>query len=357
MAAGELYNPPPPNDGTNRSEKESVAGTNESTLAYNELRPDDILAALEDLGFHCDGRFLTLNSYENRVYQLGIEDGPPVVAKFYRPGRWSDAAILEEHAFSAELAAADIPVVAPLVCGGKTLQHSGHFRLSVSPCRGGRAPDLDDKTLQRQVGRLIARIHLQGETKPFAHRPRFDIESFGYQSVDFLLDNEFIPAELDETYCGICDHLFRNIEACFDRAGNVQELRLHGDFHPGNVLVAGEQVHIVDLDDARSGPAVQDLWMFLSGDRQEQTPQLATLLQGYLEFREFDARELHLIEALRTLRIMHYSAWLARRWEDPAFKVAFPWFDSPRYWDEHILALREQAALMEEPPLEWNRRS
>ncbi len=331
--------------------------TDESTLAYNDLRPDDILAALEDLGFECDGRFLTLNSYENRVYQLGIEGGPPVVAKFYRPGRWTDAAILEEHEFSAELAAADIPVVAPFSCNGKTLNHSGHFRLSVSPCRGGRAPDLDNKTLQRQIGRLIARIHLLGEVKPFAHRPHFDIDSFGYQSVDFLLDNEFIPAELEAAYNGICDHLFQNIEAIFERAGNFSELRLHGDFHPGNVLVAGEQVHIVDLDDARTGPAVQDLWMFLSGDRQEQTPQLATLLQGYLEFRDFDARELHLIEALRTLRIMHYSAWLARRWEDPAFKIAFPWFDSPRYWDEHVLALREQAALMEEPPLDWNRGS
>jgi Ser/Thr protein kinase RdoA (MazF antagonist) len=326
-----------------------VTGTDESTLAYNELRPDDILAALEELGFECDGRFLTLNSYENRVYQIGIEGGPPVVAKFYRPGRWSDAAILEEHEFSAELAAADIPVVAPLLCN--------HFRLSVSPCRGGRAPDLDNKTLQRQVGRLIARIHLQGAVKPFAHRPHFDIESFGYQSVDFLLDNQFIPVELEAAYNGVCDHLFQNIEACFERAGNFSELRLHGDFHPGNVLVAGEQVHIVDLDDARSGPAVQDLWMFLSGDRQEQTPQLATLLQGYLEFRDFDARELHLIEALRTLRIMHYSAWLARRWEDPAFKTAFPWFDSARYWDEHVLTLREQAALMEEPPLAWNRNS
>lgn len=326
-----------------------------STLAFNELRPDDILTAVDDLGFQCDGRFLTLNSYENRVYQLGIEDGPPVVAKFYRPGRWSDAAIVEEHEFSAELANADIPVVAPLRCHGETLHHSGHFRLSVSPCRGGRAPDLDDKTLQRQIGRLIARIHLQGEISPFKHRPAFTIESFGYESVDYLLDNEFIPIELEDSYNGICDHLFQNIDACFERAGNVRQIRLHGDFHQGNVLVAGEQVHIVDLDDARSGPAVQDLWMFLSGDRQEQTPQLATLLQGYQEFRDFDARELHLIEALRTLRIMHYSAWLARRWEDPAFKIAFPWFDSPRYWDEHILALREQAALMEEPALEWDR--
>ena len=330
-----------------------MAWSEESTLAYAELQPDDILTAMEELGFHCDGRFLALNSYENRVYQIGIEDGQPIVTKFYRPGRWSDEAILEEHSFSVELADADIPVVAPLTPGGKSLHQSGIFRLSVSPSKGGRAPDLDNEDLLRQLGRLVARMHLLGDTKPFLHRPRLDVETYGYQSVDFLLDEAFIPLELEDAYQGITDHLFDNIDACFERAGHVRDLRLHGDFHPGNVLVAGDRLHIVDLDDARTGPAVQDLWMFLSGDRNEQTPQLATLLDGYQEFRTFDARELNLIEALRTLRIMHYSAWLARRWEDPAFKIAFPWFNSNRYWDEHILSLREQAALMEEPPLEW----
>ena len=330
-----------------------MAWSDDSTLAFAELQPDDILTAMEELGFHCDGRFLALNSYENRVYQIGIEDGQPIVTKFYRPGRWSDEAILEEHSFSVELADADIPVVAPLTPGGKSLHQSGIFRLSVSPSKGGRAPDLDNEDLLRQLGRLVARMHLLGDTKPFLHRPRLDVETYGYQSVDFLLDEAFIPLELEDAYQGITDHLFDNIDACFERAGHVRDLRLHGDFHPGNVLVAGDRLHIVDLDDARTGPAVQDLWMFLSGDRNEQTPQLATLLDGYQEFRTFDARELNLIEALRTLRIMHYSAWLARRWEDPAFKIAFPWFNSNRYWDEHILSLREQAALMEEPPLEW----
>ncbi len=330
-----------------------MAWSDESTLAYAELQPDDILTAMEELGFHCDGRFLALNSYENRVYQIGIEDQQPIVTKFYRPGRWSDEAILEEHSFSAELADADIPVVAPLTPGGKSLHQSGIFRLSVSPSKGGRAPDLDNQDLLRQLGRLVARIHLLGETKSFQHRPLLDVDTYGYQSVDFLLDEAFIPMELEDAYEGIVDHLFENIDACFDRAGDVTDLRLHGDFHPGNVLVAGDRLHIVDLDDARTGPAVQDLWMFLSGERNEQTPQLATLLEGYEEFRSFDARELNLIEALRTLRIMHYSAWLARRWEDPAFKIAFPWFNSNRYWDEHILSLREQAALMEEPPLDW----
>lgn len=327
--------------------------TDDPTLAFNQLGPDQILATIEELGFPCDGRFLTLNSYENRVYQIGQEDSPPLVAKFYRPGRWSDDAILEEHRFSQELADTDIPVVAPLERAGTTLHHCGHFRVSVSPCRGGRAPELDDENLLLQIGRLIARIHLVGETTEFEHRPRLTREAYGLSSSEFLLENDFIPAELTETYEGLSEHLFDNIDACFERAGNVEYIRIHGDFHPGNVLVAGEKVHIVDLDDTRMGPAVQDLWMFLSGDRDEQTPQLDTLLEGYCDFRDFNARELHLIEALRSLRIIHYAAWIARRWKDPAFQKAFPWFDTHRYWDEHILSLREQVSLMEEPPLAW----
>lgn len=327
--------------------------SDDSTLAYLNLEPEQILATLEDLGFDCDGRFLTLNSYENRVYQVSIEDGPPVVAKFYRPGRWTDEAILEEHAFSAELAALDIPVVAPLISNGNTLHRSGPFRVSVSPCKGGRSPDLDNRDLMRQLGRLIARIHLAGEASDFKHRPALDIESYGYRSADYLLDNRFIPEEMTEVYASIVEHLFDEIENSFDRAAGIRDIRLHADFHPGNVLVNEDQLHIVDLDDARIGPAVQDIWMFLSGDRHEQTPQLDNLLEGYTEFRSFDARELHVIEALRSLRILHYAAWIARRWEDPAFKTAFPWFDSRRYWDEHILTLREQVALMQEPPLAW----
>lgn len=324
-----------------------------AALAFTGLQPEDIVATLSDLGFDCDGRFLTLNSYENRVYQIGIESERPVVAKFYRPGRWSDESILEEHQFSIDLAAQEIPVIAPFEIEGSTLKHAGHFRLAVFPCHGGRSPDLDNYELLTQLGRLVARIHLEGEVSSFVHRPRVDIESYGVDSIDFLLENDFIPDENYDAYESIAELVLDGVEASFERAGGIREIRLHGDFHPGNVLVNQDRLHIVDLDDCRHGPGVQDLWMFLSGDRAEQTPQLEALLEGYQSFRRFDPRELHLIEALRSLRIMHYSAWLARRWEDPAFKIAFPWFDSPRYWDDHILTLREQVALMQEPPLEW----
>ena len=323
-------------------------------IAFQELQPDLILASVESLGYLTDGHLLALNSYENRVYRVGLEDEAPLVAKFYRPGRWSDDAILEEHAISIELAEEEIPVVAPLVHDGCSLNEFGNFRFAVYPCRGGRAPDLDNKLLLRQIGRFVARIHLLGETKDYLHRPRLDIDSYGTASREFLLDANFIPEDLKPAYTSLCDHLFEAVEACYMRAGSTRSLRIHADFHPSNVLVLDEHVHIVDFDDTRMGPAMQDLWMFLSGDRAEQTPQLEELLAGYTEFRHFDARELHLIEALRTLRIMHYAAWLARRWQDPEFHVTFPWFDTPRYWDDHILALREQAALMQEEPLVWD---
>ena len=323
-------------------------------VAFQELQPDLILSSVESLGYQTDGRLLALNSYENRVYRVGLEDEAPLVAKFYRPGRWDDDAILEEHGISIDIAEEEIPVVAPLLHEGRSLHRHGNFRFAVYPCRGGRAPDLDSTALQRQIGRFVARIHLVGETKAHRHRPRLDVATYGEASRDFLLEAGFIPDELIPAYASLCDHLFEAVHACYARAGETRVLRIHGDFHPSNVLVLDEQLHIVDFDDTRMGPAVQDLWMFLSGDRDEQTPQLNELLAGYTEFRHFDARELHLIEALRTLRIMHYAAWLGRRWQDPEFHVTFPWFDTPRYWDDHVLALREQAALMQEEPLVWD---
>ena len=318
---------------------------------FSTLTPDSVLNALESLGLRCDGRLLALNSYENRVYQIGIEDDKPVVAKFYRPARWTDEAILEEHAFVDELVELEIPVVPAQTIGGKTLHSSGGFRFAVFSRHGGRPPELDDCDTLEWLGRFLGRIHAIGALKDFEHRPTLDVALFGVEPRDFLLAHDFIPKDIEAAYRSVVDQALEGVRHCFDRAGKVKHIRLHGDCHAGNVLWTDLGPHFVDFDDSRMGPAVQDLWMLLSGERQERVQQLGDVLAGYEDFCEFDPRELHLVEALRTLRLIHYSAWLARRWDDIAFKQAFPWFNTQHYWQDRVLELREQIALMEEPPL------
>lgn len=323
-----------------------------SDIPFAGLDPEVILSAVESVGYFCDGRLLALNSYENRVYQVGIEEASPVIAKFYRPGRWSDAAILEEHAFSLELAEQEIPVVAPLHNErGETLHSHQGFRFALFPRRGGRWPDLDDPDKLRWLGRFLGRIHAVGAAKRFAHRPSLNIQNFGEDSYQFLLERNFLPGYLVPAYRSVAEDLLRQVRAVFEAIGPCYTLRLHGDCHPGNILWGEHGPHFVDLDDSRMGPAVQDLWMLLSGARHEQEQHLLPIIEGYQEFREFDALELGLIEALRALRLIHYAAWLGRRWQDPAFPHNFPWFNTPRYWEDHCQALREQMALLDEPPL------
>lgn len=323
---------------------------------FSGLTPDRILNALDSIGHRTDGRLLALNSYENRVVQVGTVAGPFLVAKFYRPGRWSNAAIGEEHAFVAELAAREIPVV-PALCSvdGRVLHEFAGFRFSVYPKQGGRAPELDRAGTLEWLGRFLGRIHAVGALAAFKQRPALDIAGFGEEARDYLLAQGCIPPDLDPAYRSVVELALDAVRHCYARAGRVAQLRVHGDCHPGNVLWtdagATRGPHFVDFDDSRSGPAVQDLWMLLSGERAEMSRQLGALLAGYEAFREFDERELHLIEALRTLRLIHYAAWLARRWSDPAFPAAFPWFNTQRYWQDHILQLREQVAAMQEGPL------
>jgi Ser/Thr protein kinase RdoA (MazF antagonist) len=321
------------------------------TAPYATLTPDRILDALDRVGIRGDGRLLALNSYENRVYLVHRDEEAAVVAKFYRPGRWSDAQIGEEHAFVAEVVLREVPAVAPLVLEGRTLHHDDDLRFAVYPRRGGRSPELDDRDTLTWLGRFIGRIHAVGATRRFVHRPALDIASFGDEPRTYLLDNDWVPQDLREAYSTVSRMALDGVRACFARAGGVATLRLHGDCHASNVLWTGDGPHFVDFDDARTGPAVQDLWMLLSGDRESMTRQLGDLLTGYEDFAAFDRRELHLVEALRTLRLVHYAAWIARRWDDPAFPAAFPWFDSHRYWQDRILELREQVAAMSEPPL------
>ena len=311
-----------------------------------------ILYAIDQTGFITSGSLLALNSYENRVYQVGIVDDGFLVAKFYRPGRWDDATIQEEHDFSLELAAEEIPVVAPLTDDtGQTLHHYEGYRFALYPRHGGRAPELDDPEHLRWLGRTLGRIHAIGSSRLFQHRPALDIQTFGHDAVRFLLEREFIPAELGHNYKLAANTMLQQVENAFEVVGPFRRLRLHGDCHPGNILWTEAGPHFVDLDDCLIGPAVQDLWMLLSGSQNDMVGQLKFLLEGYNTFFDFDPLELYLLEALRALRLLNYSAWLARRWNDPAFPQAFPWFNTPRYWEDQLNTLREQAERLQSPPL------
>ncbi|MFA7403680.1 MAG: serine/threonine protein kinase [Pelobacteraceae bacterium] len=324
----------------------------ESKHPFQRLTPDHVMDAIESQGYLCDRRVFALNSYENRVYQVGIEDGQPLISKFYRPGRWSEGQIQEEHDFCYELVEHELPIVAPLRnAAGKSLREFDGFYFALYPRQGGHAPEFDNLDNLKILGRLLARIHAAGAVTPFVHRPVLDRQSFGTKSVK-LIEEHFIPDEYRASYVAVTGQLLEIIDSIMAEVGPVRIIRTHGDCHAGNILWRDNAPHFVDFDDARMAPAIQDLWMMFSGERPRQLAQLDSLLEGYREFNDFDPRELRLIEPLRTLRMLHYSAWLARRWQDPLFPHTFFWFNTTRYWGEHILELREQLAALSEPALE-----
>ncbi len=325
--------------------------TDSKTAPYERLTPDLILQALESVGLEPTGSLLALNSYENRVYQVELADDSFIVAKFYRPGRWSDAAIMEEHQFSYELGDQDIPVICPMLQEGDSLLEHEGYRFAVYPRRGGRWPELEDPQTLQQLGRLIGRIHAIGRTNKFAHRQRLTVERYGQASLDFLLENEFVPREMLHNFQQAAQALLDQVQTMFE-ALMPGYLRIHGDFHPGNILSMDRHFHFVDLDDCCMGPAIQDLWMMLSGEQDEMARQLKDILEGYETFSAFDYSEIALVEALRGLRLIYYCGWLARRWQDPAFPRHFPWFNTPRYWEEQMITFREQLERCHAPTLD-----
>lgn len=304
-------------------------------VPYAALSPDLVLDAVEAAGFVTDGRVLALGSYENRVYQVGREDGPPVVAKFYRPLRWSEAAIREEHAFALELEAAEIPVVAPFVIDGETLRFADAYPYAVYPRRGGRWPELGTPADRTLMGRFLGRLHRLGAAGSFSERPRLSVERLVIEPAQFLYAGDWLPDYVRDRYEAVVEAIAEAADLAF---ANVcpRALRLHGDCHRNNVLWTDAGPHFVDLDDCQTGPAVQDLWMLLAGSGPEMRAQMAEFLEGYEQFMSFDRAELQLIEPLRAMRMVHYTGWLARRWHDPAFPQAFPWFGTPVYFESHV---------------------
>lgn len=310
----------------------------DAAAPYDALTPDVVLDAVEEGGFATDGRLLALPSYENRVYQIGLEDAVPLVAKFYRPARWSDAAIAEEHAFALELADAELPVVAPLVIDGDTLFEHAGFRYALYPRRGGRAPELESPDHLAWMGRLLARLHGVGARARFRERGAIDADTFIRAAARASIASGLLPARIADAYRERTDALAADIDARF-AAIAPRHIRLHGDCHGGNVLWTDSGPHFVDLDDARMGPAVQDLWMLAPSPRA-----LDALLEGYAEFRDFDHAELALVEPLRVMRQVHWAGWVAARWHDPAFPRAFPQVGEARWWEQHLNDLGEALA-------------
>ncbi len=324
--------------------------TNLTAHPFDRLTPDFILNAVDHYGFVSDGRILALNSYENRVYQIGLEENEPIIAKFYRPERWSDEQILEEHQLCAELVAQELPVVPPLNINDETLFRYGDFRLALYPRKGGHAPELDNLENLYTMGRFLGRMHTVGARTTFRSRPAITCKHYGHESAA-LIEEKFIPDHIRLSYQSIVSEILKSIDVIYCDENTSEHIRVHGDCHVGNILWRDDAPHFIDFDDSRMAPAIQDVWMLLSGDRARQTAQLNEIADGYNEFAEFPLQQIKYIEALRTLRIMYFSAWLAKRWDDPAFPRAFPWFNTTQYWEQHILDLREQLGELNEPAL------